>query len=199
MKRLPALTPIALLLGLLVLAAACDQSTPTPTPTSTATPTLKPTATPTPEPDSGPGASCQDRLALSLSFEAMARDAVVTSYRCDRLYIDSTGQYPDADPSFAVPTGAALELAFDPRVQQPPVRTELRLYTQTGAHGWFLQFPDDLPDGAQAIDRSMPAPALSFRYRVDAPPGEYALVVRATWEGPVDVFYATSLRIVEPS
>ena len=124
---------------------------------------------------------------------------MVTSYRCDSLYVDSTGRYPGGDPSFAVPKGAALELAFNPRVQQPPVRTELRLYTQTGAYGWFLQWPDDLPDGAQAIDRSMPAPALSFRYRVAVPPGEYALVIRAIWEGPVDVFYATSLGIVEPS
>ena len=96
MNRWPALV----VLLALVLAAACGQSTPTPTPTptSTATSTPKPTATPTPTPDSGPGASCQDRLALSLSFEGVTEDAVVTSYRCDSPLCGLHGPIPGGVP-----------------------------------------------------------------------------------------------------
>ena len=41
----------------------------------------------------------------------------------------------------------------------------------------------------------MVKPALTVPYSFNPPSGEYSLVVRATWEGPVSVFYSGSLGL----
>ena len=49
--------------------------------------------------------------------------------------------------------------------------------------------------GVEPTDTLQPAPSLTFEYLPRIVPGEYSLVVRAIWEGPIDVFYAISFGL----
>ena len=45
------------------------------------------------------------------------------------------------------------------------------------------------------MDTLQPTPSLALHYLPQQPPGEYSMVVRAAWDGPIDVFYAISFRL----
>jgi hypothetical protein len=79
--------------------------------------------------------------------------------------------------------------------EQQPVALELRLYSGTGISGLFGQWPEELFSDQRAVETLQPTPSLSLQYLPQQPPGEYSLVVRANWDGPVNVFYAMSFRL----
>ncbi len=181
---------------------------PPPTPTivpTTPTPTAAP-RTQTPAPDDAPpsttlGYACQEhqgRMGLIVSADGAEERAVVTSYQCGSAYIDSTGFYPSSTPALVIPKDVPLQLRLD--ADQDPVVLDARLYAGSGVSGSFLMWPEDFQEGmvnagAEAVDRFQPGLSLTFQYLPTVPPGEYSLLVRATWEGPIDVFYAVSLAL----
>ena len=121
----------------------------------------------------------------------MEDQAVVTSYQCGGQYVDSTGRSPAL--TLVVPEG--VPLGFHLEAKQQPVAVEVRLYSGTGVSGLFFRWPEELPTGVVPVDRLEPTPSLAFRYLPTVPPGEYSVVVRAVWEGPIVVFYALSFRL----
>ncbi len=81
-----------------------------------------------------------------------------------------------------------------------PTATAVPVYAEAGISGYFFQWPEDLPRGTgdarvEAVDTFRPAPALTFEYLPEVPPGEYSLVVKSVWEGRIHVFYAISFRL----
>lgn len=114
---------------------------------------------------------------------------MVTSYRCGRLFVDSTGR--KSTSALVVPRDQALGLRLGAREQ--PDNVELRLYPGAGVAGWFFHWPEQLSPGNEPIDTLSPLPSLTLEYLPDVPSGEYSLVVRAVWKGPVEVFFAISL------
>ena len=132
-------------------------------------------------------------MGLIISADAAEEHAVITSYRCGGTHIDSTGVSPSRTPGFVIPVGAPLEVRLDS--DQNPISLDVRLYSGAGTAGSFFMWPEELPGGAATVDKFEPAPSSSFQYLPPVPPGEYSLVVRATWEGPIDVFYAVSFII----
>ena len=149
--------------------------------------------TPTPIPTPAPGVfsrDCQywEYPPLLLSVDGAEVGAVVTYFQCESLYIDSTGSYPSRSPSLVVPGGSHVDLRLEAVTQ--PTTVEVPLYPGAGVYGTFGQWP-----GMEAVDVLRPEPSLTFQYLPQQPTGEYTLVVRATWEGPVDVFYAKSFTL----
>ena len=140
--------------------------------------------------------SCLEYLSLLVSIDdgSAEQPAVATSYQCMSLHVDSTAQYPSKAPSLAVTQGVPLSLRLG--VGRKPVALELRLYSGAGIYGSFGKWPEELfsPDEGP-VDALQPTPSLAFQYLPQQSPGEYSLVVRATWDGPIDVFYATSFRL----
>ena len=118
---------------------------------------------------------------------------MATAYQCMSLYVDSTAQNPSKAPSLALTQGLPLSLRLG--VERKPVALELRLYSGAGIYGSFQKWPEELFPDERPVDTLQPTPSLAFRYLPQQPPGEYSLVVRATWDGPIDVFYATSFRL----
>ena len=116
---------------------------------------------------------------------------MVTSYQCLRLHVDSTGRSPSL--SLVVPEGAPLDFRLG--AEQQPVTVEVRLYPGAGVSGWFFRWPEEQPTAIEPVDRFEPTPSLAFSYLPQASPGEYSVVVRAVWEGPIVVFYALSFRL----
>ena len=165
-------------------------------PTGTGSPAATPASSPTPKAPPAPGApppDCQEYLGLLVSVDRTQEPAVVTYYQCVRGYVDSTGQYPSRSPSLVVPSGSPVDLRLEAATQ--PTAVEVRLYPEAGLYGSFGQWPERLQTGIEAVDVIRPEPSLSFQYLPQQPAGQYSLVVRATWEGPVDVFYAKSFRL----
>ena len=119
--------------------------------------------------------------------------AVATSYRCLSLYVDSTGRSPSRSPSLVAPSGVLVHFRLDAAPR--PVAVDVRLYAGAGISASFLRWPEELPTGVEPVDSLQPTPSLTFQYLPDQPPGEYSLVVKAVWDGPVDVFYAISFRL----
>ena len=115
---------------------------------------------------------------------------MITSYACGGAHIDSTGISPSRSPGLVIPKGVPLEAHLD--VDQDPVTVDVRLYAGAGISGYFFKWPEELPGGSGPVDKFEPAQSSSFQYLPVVSPGEYSLVVRATWEGPIDVFYAIS-------
>jgi hypothetical protein len=74
-------------------------------------------------------------------------------------------------------------------------RVEVRLYAGAGKHGAFLNWPEALPGGVGPVAVHTPDPSPAFQYVPPVGSGEYSLVVRAAWEGPVDVFYSGSFKV----
>jgi hypothetical protein len=132
-------------------------------------------------------------MGLIISADAAEEPAVITSYRCGGTHIDSTGVSPSQTPGFVIPEGVPLEVRLDS--DQNPISVDVRLYSGARMAGSFFMWPEELPGGAKPVDIFEPAPSSRFQYLPPVPPGEYSLVVRATWEGAIDVFYAVSFII----
>ena len=143
----------------------------------------------------GPG-SCREFLDLLVSIDEGSTEepAVATSYRCMSVYVDSTAQYPSKAPSLALTQGVPLSLRLG--VERKPVALELRLYSGAGIYGSFGNWPEELFfTDQEPVETLHPTPSLALQYLPQQSPGEYTLVVRATWDGPIAVFYAISLRL----
>lgn len=69
------------------------------------------------------------------------------------------------------------------------------MYSVVGISASFMQWPEHMPRADQAIATFQPEPAATFRIDVELPSGIYSLVVYATWEQPVAVFYALSFTV----
>jgi len=176
-------------------ASPTAEAVPTPTPTQ-ATATL-PIATPTATAafQVSPLDLCHEYLELTVSFEEAEEQAVVTSYLCHNACIDSTGQSPSKSPALVIHRGMPIHLRLT--AEQPPVAVDVRLYPGAGVSASFLRWPEELPAHMELVDRFQPEPGVSFQYLPQVSPGEYSLVVKATWEGDVDVFYAISFILEE--
>ena len=139
--------------------------------------------------------ACQEELELQVSSDKGGAEerAVVTSYQCMALHVDSTGQSPSRSSSLLVSRGVPLSFRLGSELQ--PITLDIRLYPGAGVSGYFFMWPEELPPAIAPVDRLQPAPSPTFQYVPQQPPGEYSLVVRATWEGPIDVFYAIGLTL----
>jgi hypothetical protein len=133
---------------------------------------------------------CDEYRELLVSAGRSAEQAVVTSFECGSAHVDSTGQSSSKTPTLVVDRGARLELHFS--ADRKPDEIELRLYPAAGVSASFMRWPEDLPTGQTPIDLWLPEPDADLDYVVRAGPGEYSLVVRASWEGEANVFYAIS-------
>ena len=140
-----------------------------------------------------PEQDCLSYLDLVVSSGADFDLPAVTSYQCLSTFVDSTGQSPEAEPTFTASAGEAIELTFG--VDEPPTALELRLYPEPGVSGSFGRWPEDLPSGPQPIESADVETGSGVSHSFESGPGDYSLVIRATWEGPVEVFYAVSLRL----
>jgi hypothetical protein len=160
--------------------------------------------TPTPEPieaasaaslQAGPtGRDCLQYLDLTVIGSDESARAVVTYYQCGAMHVDSTGRYPSGTASIIVSGDAPLRLRLG--ADDTPTSVEIRLYAGAGKYGSFGRWPDDLPGDEAAVDTHRPKPALEVVYDPTVPPGDYSLVIRATWSGErVDVLYSTSIRV----
>ena len=133
---------------------------------------------------------CQEYLALWVSSGGVEERAVVTSYLCGPVAIDSTGRSPSLSPAWVVERGTPLHLRFG--IDQRPAAIDVRLYPQAGASASFMRWPEELPTQLTPVGSYQPDPDTEVEALPEAQPGEYSLVVRATWEEGVDVFYALS-------
>ena len=137
--------------------------------------------------------ACPPHLEITVSSGGDFYLPTVTSYQCFGAFVDSTGQSPEAEPTFTASEGEAIELTFG--ADEPPTTLELRLYPKPGLSGSFGHWPEELPGGPQPVESADVEPASSVSHSFESGPGDYSLVIRATWEGPVEVFYAVSLRL----
>ena len=169
------------------------------TPTAAATlGDATPTSVSTPAPDTISGAvtpdpACGGYMRLLVSAQETYQEAVVTSYQCGTLFVDSTGRAPSESVAVIVPGEAAMEIRLE--AEEPPTAVELRLYAGAGVYGSFMRWPELLPGGVEPLAKLSPAPSLRLKLVPRQPAGEYSLVVKATWEGPAVFFYAASVRM----
>jgi hypothetical protein len=139
---------------------------------------------------------CDEYQELLVSAGESVEQAVVTSFECDSAHVDSTGRSPSKTPTLVVDRGALLGLHF--AANHKPDEIELRLYPAAGVSASFMRWPEELPTEHNPIDLWQPEPDADLDYVVQAEPGEYSLVVRASWEGEASVFYAISFVIQVP-
>jgi len=135
--------------------------------------------------------TCAGYLDLVVSAEGGEVQAVVTCYHCGSVHVDSTGHSPGS-ASFSVPADASLQLHFG--VGEPPDTLAARVYTGTGVSASFLRWPEELPGGAEPV--AVFDEITGQRLEIESPlsRGEYSVVIRATWKGEIEVFYAFSFR-----
>jgi hypothetical protein len=93
----------------------------------------------------------------------------------------------------AIPAGTPLELRFG--AETLPESVEVRIYPGTGVSASFFMGPEDLPSGAEPVERFEQVAGPDSDFTPQVPPGEYTVVIRALWEGGVEVFYAFSLNL----
>jgi hypothetical protein len=155
---------------------------------------VRPGSSTTVAPPAGPG-PCEKYLDLLVSFDEGRTEerAVVTSYQCMNSHVDSTGRGPSHSPSATLPAGSPLRLRLAAETQ--PTVVDARLYPEAGVAGYFFSWPEELPDGVEPVDTLRPTTSVSFQYLPQQPPGDYSLVIRAAWDGPIVVFYATSFSL----
>jgi heat shock protein HslJ len=139
------------------------------------------------------GFPCYGYLDLLVFSDGVQEPAVVTSYRCQDVHIDSTAQSPASNPSFIMPAGEPLHLHL--AAAQPPQIVEARLYPGAGVSASFFRWPEELPTEIAPLELYQPGPASDFQISPQVPPGAYSLVVRAAWGGDIEVFYALSLGL----
>jgi hypothetical protein len=60
-----------------------------------------------------------------------------------------------------------------------------------------MRWPEELPTQLTPVERYQPDTGTEVEVFPGAQPGEYSLVVRATWEESVDVYYAVSFVLAE--
>jgi heat shock protein HslJ len=157
-----------------------------------ASPAAEPEAdAPSQGPASDPDA-CEPYLGLAVSHAGGEDRAAVTSYECGSTHVDFTSQSPGVLTG-AIPTGTPLELRFG--AETLPESVEVRIYPGTGVSASFFMWPEDLPSGAEPVERFEQVAGLDSDFSPQVPPGEYTVVIRALWEGGVEVFYAFSLNL----
>jgi hypothetical protein len=183
------------LFSLLLFATGCGRGSITPVASRTVKVVRTTTSTPvhavrTATPAVPLGDLCQEYLELWVSSGGVEERAVATSYLCGTAAIDSTGQSPSLSPAWVVSQGTPLHLRFG--VDQRPAAVDVRLYPQAGVSASFLRWPEELPTQLTPVERYRLDPGADLEVLPGAQPGEYSLVVRATWEESVDVFYAVS-------
>ena len=165
-----------------------------PTATPTSSPPAIPTATTTPTVTPASfGSSCEKHQALIVTANGAAEEAVVTSYQCAGLHVDSTGRQPARPPTLVIPHGTLLR--FELGVERQPSAVDVRLYPGAGVSASFFRWPEQLPSGEKPTDSFQPTPSRTFDYLPPVPPGDYSVVVRVTWDTATDFFYAASLRL----
>jgi hypothetical protein len=174
-------------------------STPTPVPLAAVliTPTFATSAPGSPLAEvsmSGNSTSddCQKYLTLQVSSGDDPWEAVVTSYRCYSLFVDSTGRPSSHTPTLTLTDNSPVGMVF---FVDAPVTLEARVYSGEGISGSFMRWPEDLPPAYQAVTIFEIEPDTEFEIDLPLASGNYSLVVKATWEGPIEVFYALGLAV----
>jgi heat shock protein HslJ len=142
-----------------------------------------------PEPASD---ECSAYLDLLVSASGGEVQTVVTSYQCGSVHVDSTGQSP-GPASLSVPVDAPLQLHFG--ADLPPESVAARVYAELDVSASFFRWPEELPGGTGPVAVFDEIAGQSLEIQSSLPKGEYSVVVRATWDGDIEVFYAFSFRI----
>ena len=145
----------------------------------------------TPEQGGAGQDACARYLDLVLSAGGGEVQTVVTCYQCGSVHVDSTGQSP-GPASLSVPADAPLQLHFGADV--PPDSLAARVYAGTGVSASFFRWPEELPGGAGPVAVFDEITGQSLEIESPLPRGEYSAVIRATWEGEIEVSYAFSFR-----
>ena len=136
---------------------------------------------------------CKPYLDISVSSGGDVGLPTATSYRCLDTHLDPVGQSPDAERTFTASANAPVEVRF--AADEAPTTVKLRLYPMPGVSGRSLTWPEGLPGGPQPVESLAVGGALSVSHTFVYGPGDYTLVVRATWDEHVDVFYALNLQL----
>lgn len=152
--------------------------------------------TQTPGPDTPADVSDLDACGayqdLEVSFAGGEAQAVVTSYQCGSAHVDSTGQSPGSS-SVPVPVDTPLRLRFG--VETQPESVEVRIYPGASVSASFFMWPEDLPTGVKPVARFERVASPEFEILPGIPKGEYSMVIRAVWEGDIEVFCALNFRL----
>ena len=135
---------------------------------------------------------CSGYLDLLVSTSSGKVQTVVTSYQCESVHVDSTGQSP-GPASLSVPADAPLQLHFG--ADLPPDSVAARVYAEPDVSALFFRWPEELPGGAGPVAVFDEITGQSLEIQSPLPKGEYSVVIRATWDGDIEVFYAFSFRI----
>lgn len=182
-KSLRLTLPLAALV-VVTLLAACGAS-PDATPTPALGQTAGAIATPTP--------GCDDYQRLRIGAGSLEMPGIVTAYRCGQLHVDSTAQGPTEPTELLIGPGGSLSFRFlSPKV---PGSVEVRFYETQGVTATFGQWPEDVRDDVRVADQAVLAPSMLQHYAPVLTPGTYSIVVRAAWDGAIDVFFAQRLRV----
>ena len=135
---------------------------------------------------------CEPYLDLAISFEDGEGQAAVTSYQCGDAHVDSTGQSPGSMP-VPVPANSSLRLRFGAEMQ--PERVEARIYPGAGVSAYFFRWPEDLPTGVEPVAKFERLADPEYEIAPKIPTGAYSMVIRATWQGDAEVFYALGFSL----
>jgi hypothetical protein len=92
-----------------------------------------------------------------------------------------------------VPVDAPLQLHFG--ADLPPESVAARVYAELDVSASFFRWPEELPGGTGPVAVFDEIAGQSLEIQSSLPKGEYSVVVRATWDGDIEVFYAFSFRI----
>ena len=92
--------------------------------------------------------------SVTISSDGAREQALPTSYQSGGLHVDSTGQ----SPSSYLFAQEGMPLYFRLEAGQPPIpiMVDVRLYSGTGAVGWFFKWPEEQPTRIRA---GAPVPA----------------------------------------
>ena len=146
------------------------------------------------EPVAGPepaDSECPGYLDLVVSVSSDEVQTVVTCYQCGSMHVDSTGQSPGV-ASLSVLAEAPLRLDFEADVL--PDSVAARVYAGAGVSASFFSWPEELPGGAAPVAVFDQITGQSLEMEFPLPAGEYSMVIRAAWDGDIEVFYAFSFR-----
>ena len=141
-------------------------------------------------PGIGSDVDCNPYLELLVASDTGASQPVVTSYQCQDTYIDSTGMGPDDGFTLTMPHDSQINLHFNTDLVPDPTTVEMRLYPMTGLYASFLAWPED-----DYVERLSTGLTHEVSHTFGWGPGDYTLVIRATWEPDVEVFYAINLTL----
>jgi hypothetical protein len=182
------------------VAVGVPTSTPTPVPLAAVlvTPTPATSAPSSPLADASVAGNstlddCQRYFTLQVSSGDDPWEAVVTSYRCYSLFVDSTSRSSSHIPTLTLTGSSPVGMVFF--VDDTPVTLEARIYSGADVSGSFMRWPEDLPPANQALETFQIEPGTNFEIEPRLESGNYSLVVRATWEGSIEVFYALGLTV----